>query len=162
MRLLITDLYLLRAVRYNSVEIVATGYCSNNHHLVLEGIGKKSCLPKDIKRKARACGISITSDTALWKQRAFTNVFSTPFIPQSWGTFESGGYPQTPSKGVLPLCTPQLLNDLKKVLAEPAWVRYNSTHWAILILEQFRRHATGNAAEIREFGPLLDLRTRHC
>jgi len=132
----------LRAVRYNSVEIVATGYCSNNHHLVLEGIGKKSWLPKDIKRKAKACGISITSDTALRKQRAFSNSFQPPVSPSLGGSTMSGhipmslchsdpfcegeesgrpfvalrvtwGHPQTPSKGALPLCTPQLLNNIK-------------------------------------------------
>ena len=34
------------------------------------------------------------------------NLFSTPCVPQSWGNLEAGGYPQTPSKGTLSLCTP--------------------------------------------------------
>ena len=44
--------------------------------------------------------------------RAFINSFQPPVVTHSWGTFEAGGYPQTPSKGVLPLCKPQWLNDL--------------------------------------------------
>jgi hypothetical protein len=42
----------------------------------------------------------------------FTNVFATPYFPQSLGILGIGGYPQSPSKGALPLCTPQLLYDL--------------------------------------------------
>jgi hypothetical protein len=54
----------------------------------------------------------ISVDFDFYHSRSFINLLSTPCIPQSWETFEAGGYPQTPSKGASLLCTPQLLNEL--------------------------------------------------
>ena len=44
----------------------------------------------------------------LWEH--LQTFFQPPKVPQSWGTFETGGHPQTPSPSEEgPLCTPQLL-----------------------------------------------------